>query len=52
MRQVGPRLCYRLNQEVILEWQLTSSEIKRPFALLMVGNDGRAIRVSKVVFPQ
>lgn len=37
---------------VILEWQLNSSEIKRPFALLMVGDDGRTIRVSKVVFPQ
>ncbi|HYH97712.1 DUF2381 family protein [Hyalangium sp.] len=37
---------------VILEWHLTSSEIKRPFALVMVGDDGRTVRVSKVVFPQ
>jgi uncharacterized protein (TIGR02268 family) len=37
---------------IILEWQLTRSEIQRPFALLMVGDDGRTIRVGKIVFPQ
>ncbi|WP_224370464.1 DUF2381 family protein [Hyalangium versicolor] len=37
---------------VILEWQLDRSEIKRPFALIVVGNDGRTVRVSKVLFPQ
>jgi uncharacterized protein (TIGR02268 family) len=37
---------------VILEWHLDSSEIKRPFALVVVGDDGRTVRVSRVVFPQ
>jgi Protein of unknown function (DUF2381) len=38
--------------EVVLEWQLNRDEVKRPFALVVVGNDGRTVRVSKVVFPQ
>jgi uncharacterized protein (TIGR02268 family) len=37
---------------LILEWQLSDDEVKRPFALVVVGNDGRTVRVSKVVFPQ
>jgi uncharacterized protein (TIGR02268 family) len=37
---------------VILEWQLNSSESKRPFALVMVGDDGRTVKVGRVVFPQ
>jgi uncharacterized protein (TIGR02268 family) len=38
--------------EIVLEWQLNKDEVKRPFALVVVGNDGRTVRVSKVVFPQ
>jgi uncharacterized protein (TIGR02268 family) len=38
--------------EVILEWQISGDEVKRPFALVVVGDDGRTVRVSKVVFPQ
>jgi uncharacterized protein (TIGR02268 family) len=38
--------------EVILEWHLSGDEVKRPFALVVVGNDGRTVRVGRVVFPQ
>jgi uncharacterized protein (TIGR02268 family) len=38
--------------KVILEWQLTGSEAARPFTLVVVGNDGRTVRVDRIVFPQ
>lgn len=38
--------------EVILEWQLKGSEVARSFTLIVVGNDGRTVRVGRVVFPQ
>jgi hypothetical protein len=38
--------------EIILEWQISGDEVKRPFALVVVGDDGRTVRVSRVVFPQ
>jgi uncharacterized protein (TIGR02268 family) len=37
---------------VILEWQLTGSEAARSFTLVVVGNDGRTVRVDRIVFPQ
>jgi len=39
-------------QSVILEWQLKGSEVARSFTLVVVGNDGRTVRVGRIVFPQ
>jgi uncharacterized protein (TIGR02268 family) len=38
--------------EVTLEWQLKGSEVARSFTLVVVGNDGRTVRVGRIVFPQ
>ena len=37
---------------VVLEWQLGDTKPRRPFALVVVGNDGRTVRVSRIMFPQ
>lgn len=37
---------------MILEWQLKGTEAARPFTLVLVGTDGRTVRVGKIVFPQ
>lgn len=48
----GPIPPSHVPHTVILEWQLAGSEVARPFVLVMVGNDGRAVRVGRIVFPQ
>jgi hypothetical protein len=48
----GPIPPGNVRQSVILEWQLKGSEVARAFTLVVVGNDGRSVRVGRIVFPQ
>lgn len=38
--------------QLILEWQLEGTTVARPFALVVVGRDGRTVRVNRIMFPQ
>lgn len=48
----GPIPPSNVPYKVILEWQLKGSEVARSFTLVVVGNDGRTVRVGRIVFPQ
>jgi uncharacterized protein (TIGR02268 family) len=36
----------------VLEWELKGTAATRPFALVVVGDDGRIVRVNRIMFPQ
>lgn len=48
----GPIPPSNAEYEIILEWEFTGSEAARSFTLVVVGNDGRTVRVGRIVFPQ